>query len=74
MKVAATRALRRFGFRQVLLVNGAVTTLTILGCAALTPATPYAVIGVVLFAGGLARSCSSAPSTRSASPTCRRRK
>jgi EmrB/QacA subfamily drug resistance transporter len=56
MKVVTTRALRRFGFRQVLLVNGAVTTLTILGCAALTPATPYAVMGVVLFAGGLARS------------------
>ena len=31
MKVVTTRALRRFGFRQVLLVNGAVTTLTILG-------------------------------------------
>ena len=56
MKVVSTRALRRFGFRQVLLVNGALTTLTILGCAALTPATPYAAMGVVLFAAGLARS------------------
>jgi hypothetical protein len=56
MKVVSTRALCCFGFRQVLLVNGAVTTLTILSCAALAPTTPYAVVGVVLFAGGLARS------------------
>ena len=40
----------------MLLVNGALTTLTILGCAALTPSTPYAVIVIVLFASGLTRS------------------
>jgi EmrB/QacA subfamily drug resistance transporter len=56
MKTVTTRTLRRYGFRRVLLVNGALTTLTVLGCAALTPATPYAVMVVVLFAGGLTRS------------------
>jgi hypothetical protein len=52
-KIMTTRMLRRYGFRRVLLVNGAMTTLAILGCAALTPSTSYAVIVVVLFANGL---------------------
>jgi MFS family permease len=56
MKIVTTRTLRRYGFRRVLLVNGALTTVTILGCAALTPSTPYAVIAIVLFASGLTRS------------------
>jgi EmrB/QacA subfamily drug resistance transporter len=56
MKIVTTRMLRRYGFRRVLLANGALTTLAILGCAALTPSTPYAVIAVVLFASGLTRS------------------
>ncbi|HYZ61831.1 MAG TPA: MFS transporter [Acetobacteraceae bacterium] len=56
MKIVTTRTLRRYGFRRVLLLNGALTALTILGCAALTPSTPYAVIAIVLFATGLTRS------------------
>jgi hypothetical protein len=56
MKVVTTRLLRRYGFRRVLLVNGTLTTLTIVGCAALTPSTPYTVIAIVLFASGLTRS------------------
>ena len=56
MKIVIARTLRRYGFRRVLLINGALTTLTILGCAALTPSTPYAVIAIVLFASGLTRS------------------
>jgi hypothetical protein len=56
MKIVTTRMLRRYGFRRVLLANGALTTLAMLGCAALTPSTPYAVIAVVLFANGLTRS------------------
>jgi hypothetical protein len=56
MKIATTRTLRRYGFRRVLLVNGVLTTLTILGCAVLTPATPYALTAVLLLAGGLVRS------------------
>jgi fucose permease len=56
MKIATTRMLRRYGFRRVLLVNGALTTLTILACAALTPSTPTAAIVIILFASGLTRS------------------
>ena len=55
MKIVTTRLLRRYGFRRVLLVNGTLTTLTIVGCAALTPSTPYTVIAIVLFASGLTR-------------------
>jgi hypothetical protein len=32
--------LRRYGFRRVLLVNGTLTVLIIVGCPALTPSTP----------------------------------
>jgi EmrB/QacA subfamily drug resistance transporter len=56
VKIVTTRLLRRYGFRRVLLVNGTLTTLTIVGCAALTPSTPYTVIAIVLFASGLTRS------------------
>jgi hypothetical protein len=40
MKIVTTRLLRRYGFRGVLLVDGTLTTLTLVGCAALTPSTP----------------------------------
>jgi MFS family permease len=56
MKIVTARLLRRYGFRRVLLVNGTLTTLTIAGCAALTPSTPCTVIAIVLFASGLTRS------------------
>jgi MFS family permease len=56
MKAITTQALRRYGFRRVLLVNGALTTLSMFGCAMLTPATPFAVVSAVLFVGGLTRS------------------
>jgi hypothetical protein len=48
--------LRRYGFRRVLLVNGTLTALIIVGCPARTPSTPYTVIAIVLFASGLTRS------------------
>jgi Major Facilitator Superfamily/Probable cobalt transporter subunit (CbtA) len=56
MKIITTRLLRRYGFRRVLLVNGTLTALAVVGCAALTPSTPYTVIVIVLFASGLTRS------------------
>ena len=56
MKIVTTRLLRRYGFRRVLLVNGTLTATTIVGCAALTPSTPYTVMAIVLFASGLTRS------------------
>jgi hypothetical protein len=56
MKIVATRLLRWYGFRPVLLVNETLTALTIVGCAALTPSTPYTVIAIVLFASVPTRS------------------
>lgn len=56
MKMLTTPALRRFGFRRVLIVNGIVVVLSILACSFLTPATPVALVIAVLFVGGLARS------------------
>jgi EmrB/QacA subfamily drug resistance transporter len=56
MKPITTPVLRRFGFKQVLLVNGAITAVLILSCGLLTPQTPQAVIVGVLFLHGLSRS------------------
>ena len=56
MKALTTPVLRRFGFRTVLAVNGVLASLSVAACAALSLATPYAVIVAVLFAGGLCRS------------------
>lgn len=56
MKTATTRTLRRFGFRRVLVVNGLITTGSIVACGFLTPSTPQAVIMALLFVAGLSRS------------------
>jgi EmrB/QacA subfamily drug resistance transporter len=56
MKTVTTPVLRRFGFRSVLIVNGILTALLMLGCALLTPHTPRFVILAVLFVNGLCRS------------------
>jgi len=56
MKTVTTPVLRRFGFRRVLIVNGILTALLMLGCAVLTPHTPRIVILAVLFVNGLCRS------------------
>lgn len=56
MKPGTTAILRRFGFRNVLLVNGSLTAFTLWACALLSPSTPRVLIIVVLFAGGLCRS------------------
>lgn len=56
MKPLTTPILRRFGFRSVLVVNGILTAVTILGCAFLTPSTPRMMILLTLFCGGLCRS------------------
>jgi EmrB/QacA subfamily drug resistance transporter len=58
IKPATTPLLRRFGFRTVLVVNGTAAVLAIAACAALGPRTPLAVIILVLFGGGVARSIS----------------
>lgn len=56
MKPLTTPILRHFGFRTVLMVNGAITVVTIVACAFLTPGTSRTVIMLVLFSGGLSRS------------------
>ncbi|MDR3435717.1 MFS transporter [Telmatospirillum sp.] len=56
MKAATTLVLRRFGFRNVLIVNGLLTSLLILLCATFTAGEPRIVVAVILFANGLSRS------------------
>jgi EmrB/QacA subfamily drug resistance transporter len=56
MKTITSPVLRRFGFRNVLLINGTLTALAILACAALTSHTPRALIIAVLFLNGVSRS------------------
>ncbi len=56
MKSVTTPMLRRFGFRNVLVVNGLLSTGSIAACALLSPATPDIVVYPLLFAAGLTRS------------------
>ena len=56
MKPATTWALRWFGFRDTLLVNGLVSAATLMLCAAFRPAWPLAAIYLVLLVGGFFRS------------------
>ena len=56
MKVATTQILRRFGFRTVLLVDGALAAASLVLCGFLAPDTPILVVVVLLFASGLFRS------------------
>jgi EmrB/QacA subfamily drug resistance transporter len=56
MKAIVIQALRRFGFRNLLIGNGVVTALSVAACATLGPSTPVAVIVLVLFLHGAFRS------------------
>jgi EmrB/QacA subfamily drug resistance transporter len=56
MKPATTFALRWFGFRDTLLVNGALSAVTLGVCAAFRPTWPAAAIYMILLAGGFLRS------------------
>jgi EmrB/QacA subfamily drug resistance transporter len=56
MKPATTWVLRRFGFRSVLIWNGILTAILMLGCTLLFPQTPRFIILAVLFLNGLCRS------------------
>jgi EmrB/QacA subfamily drug resistance transporter len=56
MKIFTTRILRRFGFRQVLVLNGLLTAASLAACAWFTPNTPQWLIIPVLFIGGAFRS------------------
>jgi EmrB/QacA subfamily drug resistance transporter len=56
MKLVTTPVMRRFGFRSVLIVNGTLAALSLAAMSLLSPSTPKALIVVVLFLSGLARS------------------
>jgi EmrB/QacA subfamily drug resistance transporter len=56
MKPATSPVLRRFGFKRVLLGNGLIAAASLAACGLLEPETPKALVIVILFIGGLARS------------------
>ncbi|MFN3657896.1 MAG: MFS transporter [Pseudolabrys sp.] len=56
MKMAATRILRRFGFRNVLLYNALISAAFLAACAAFTEATPVWIMLALLLVGGFFRS------------------
>jgi EmrB/QacA subfamily drug resistance transporter len=56
MKAFVIQALRRFGFRRILIVNGVLTALSMVLCATLSPATSTALILAILFFHGASRS------------------
>lgn len=56
MKPLTTPVLRRFGFRLVLLWNGAATVLLLAACGWLQASTPTWLVLIVLFLGGAGRS------------------
>jgi EmrB/QacA subfamily drug resistance transporter len=56
IKPLTTPIIRRWGFRQIFLVNGMIQAVTMLACALLSPATPVPVILVLLVISGASRS------------------
>jgi EmrB/QacA subfamily drug resistance transporter len=56
MKTVAAKFLKRYGFRRVMIVNGACGVLSLAAIGFFTPATPYAVMLIVLLIGGCFRS------------------
>lgn len=56
MKSATTPVLRRFGFRRVLSVNGALCTATLFAFGLLSPHDPLPLVCVLLFVAGMVRS------------------
>jgi EmrB/QacA subfamily drug resistance transporter len=56
MKTVASRILKRFGFRPVLIVNAVISAAFLAACAWFSAATPFALMFVVLLVGGFFRS------------------
>jgi MFS family permease len=56
MKTFVIQMLRRYGFRNLLIYNGLITTGSMVACAALGPSTPPALIAAILFFHGACRS------------------
>ena len=68
MKWATTDILRRFGFRNILIVNSLISAVFLGVCATFTSATPVAVMVTMLFVGGFFRSLQFTASTPSPMP------
>ena len=73
MKFAAPPMLRRYGFRNVLVVNALIAGGFVALPAAFTPATPIWLITVLLLVGGFFRSLQFTSINALTLPTCRRR-
>ena len=56
MKIATNPIVRRFGMRQVLVVNGAITAAGIAACALIYPKLPFFLTGAILLLAGASRS------------------
>jgi EmrB/QacA subfamily drug resistance transporter len=56
MKSVTTPILRRFRFRDVILVNGVLCVASLIACGLLSPMAPLAVVYSVLFVAGMTRS------------------
>ncbi len=56
MKAVVIQVLRRYGFRRILIVNGTITAVSMVLCATFTPATPPALILLLLYLHGAFRS------------------
>jgi EmrB/QacA subfamily drug resistance transporter len=56
MKAVTNPIVRRFGMRQVLIVNGALTAVGIAACATIFPGLPALLTGAILFIAGASRS------------------
>ncbi len=56
MKIFTNRLLRRFGMRNILLVNGAIASIGIAACAIIVPTMPLAITAAILVLAGASRS------------------
>ncbi|RTL95786.1 MAG: MFS transporter [Hyphomicrobiales bacterium] len=56
IKTVTTPTLRRFGFRTVMVVNGAIASVAIMACGAISPQTPQVLVVALMLVAGLTRS------------------
>jgi MFS family permease len=56
MKTLATRLIRTFGFRNIMVVNAIISSLFLAACMLFTPTTPMLIILILLIVGGFFRS------------------
>lgn len=56
VKTLAARIVRRFKFRSILIVNGAIAAAFMASCALFTPSMPFPIIMLILLLGGFFRS------------------